>query len=81
MKYDTIACIVILKKSVMSKSKQHKTIKQRLQENWKSGLTVSLVSIPLSVSLAVASGATPTMGIITALWAGFAAAFFWWQSL
>ena len=48
----------------------------RVKANWKSGLTVSLVSIPLSVSLAVASQATPTMGIITAVWAGLAASIF-----
>ncbi len=47
-----------------------------MKNNWKSGLTVSLVSLPLSVSLAVASNATPTMGIITAIWAGFFAALF-----
>ncbi len=38
--------------------------------NWKPGLTVSLVSIPLSISLAIASGAGPIAGIITAIWAG-----------
>lgn len=43
--------------------------------NIKAGATVSLVSIPLSISLAVASGATPIMGIITAIWAGIFAAF------
>ena len=41
--------------------------------NWKSGLTVSLVAIPLSISLAVAAGATPTQGIVTAMWAGLIA--------
>jgi SulP family sulfate permease len=46
----------------------------RIKHNWKSGLTVSLVSIPLSVSLAVASHASPSMGIVTAIWAGFIAA-------
>lgn len=46
------------------------------KENWKSGITVSLVSIPLSVSLAVASQTTPVVGIITALWAGLIAAIF-----
>lgn len=45
-----------------------------LKSNWKSGLTVSLVSMPLSISLAVASGSTPLIGIITAVWAGFVAA-------
>ncbi len=47
-----------------------------LKANWKSGLTVSLVSLPLSISLAVASGATPVAGIITALWAGLIGAAF-----
>jgi len=47
-----------------------------LKGNWKSGLTVSLVSIPLSLALAIASGASPTQGIITAFWAGLLASFF-----
>lgn len=46
----------------------------KLKSNWKAGLTVSLVSIPLSVSLAIAAGSTPVAGIITAIWAGFFAA-------
>lgn len=45
-----------------------------IRKNWKSGLTVALISIPLSISLAVASHATPLQGIITAIWAGLAAA-------
>lgn len=44
--------------------------------NWKAGVTVALVSIPLSVSLAVASGGTPIQGIITAIWAGLIASVF-----
>lgn len=52
------------------------TVTDRLRQNWKSGLTVALVSIPLSVSLAVASQSTPTAGIITAIWAGLLAAIF-----
>lgn len=44
--------------------------------NWKSGITVALVSIPLSVSIAIASGASPLNGIITAVWAGIIAAIF-----
>lgn len=39
-------------------------------QNIKSGVTVALVSIPLSISLALASGVSPTAGIITAIWAG-----------
>ncbi len=49
---------------------------KNIQNNLKSGLTVSLISIPLSISLAVASGATPMIGIITAIWAGLVAAIF-----
>lgn len=52
------------------------TVTNRLKDNWKSGLTVALVSIPLSVSLAVASQSTPTAGIITAIWAGILASLF-----
>ena len=48
----------------------------RLKQNWKSGLTVALVSIPLSVSLAVASQSTPVLGIVTAIWAGLFASLF-----
>jgi MFS superfamily sulfate permease-like transporter len=42
--------------------------------NLKSGLTVALVSLPLSISLAIAADATPVQGIITAVWAGGLAA-------
>ncbi len=51
-------------------------IVRRIKENWKSGLTVSLVSIPLSISLAVASQTSPIVGIITAIWAGLIASIF-----
>ena len=51
-------------------------IGQNIKFNLKSGITVALISIPLSVSLAVASNATPTMGILTAFWAGLIAALF-----
>jgi SulP family sulfate permease len=49
---------------------------ERIGQNWKSGVTVALVSLPLSVSIAVASGATPVMGIITAIWGGLIASIF-----
>lgn len=45
-------------------------LSNKIQFNWKSGITVAFVSIPLSIALAIASGATPTQGIITAFWAG-----------
>ena len=41
-----------------------------------AGLTVSLVNIPLSLSLAVAAQAHPAQGIITAVWAGLFASMF-----
>ena len=44
-------------------------IKNNFKTNRKSGLVVAIVSIPLSLSLAIASGATPLQGIITAIWA------------
>ncbi|HWQ59639.1 MAG TPA: SulP family inorganic anion transporter [Candidatus Fimivivens sp.] len=49
---------------------------ENIRKNLKSGLTVSLISIPLSVSLAVASGVTPVVGVMTAIWAGLIAAAF-----
>ncbi len=51
-------------------------ILKSLKTNWQSGVTVALVSLPLSISLAVAADATPTMGVITAFWAGLLAAIF-----
>jgi SulP family sulfate permease len=46
------------------------------RQNWQSGLTVALISIPLSLSLALASGATILQGILTAIWAGLVYSFF-----
>lgn len=45
----------------------------RIKKNWQSGITVALVSVPLSISLAVASQTMPLVGIITAIWSGFVA--------
>jgi len=52
------------------------TVINLVKANWKSGLTVGLVSIPLAVSLAVASHTTPIAGVITAIWAGIIASIF-----
>src|SRR5438552_3649157 len=52
------------------------TLITRIKSNWQPGITVALVSIPLSLSLAIASQAAPIAGIITAIWAGLAASFF-----
>jgi SulP family sulfate permease len=51
-------------------------IVQKVKENWKSGLTVSLISLPLAVTLAVASHASPVQGVITAIWAGLISSLF-----
>lgn len=48
----------------------------KLKTNWQAGIAVSLVSMPLAVSLAVASHANPLVGIITAIWAGITASIF-----
>jgi SulP family sulfate permease len=47
-----------------------------IASNYKAWLAVSVISVPLSISLAVASGATPLQGIITAIFAGIFAAVF-----
>eukprot|EP01116_Phalansterium_solitarium_P021771 TRINITY_DN6918_c0_g1_i1.p1 TRINITY_DN6918_c0_g1~~TRINITY_DN6918_c0_g1_i1.p1 ORF type:complete len:673 (-),score=259.35 TRINITY_DN6918_c0_g1_i1:726-2744(-) len=47
---------------------------KELWYNWKAGVTVSLVSVPLSISLAIAGGASPVNGIVTAFWAGIISA-------
>lgn len=48
----------------------------KIQQNWKSGLTVAMINIPLSISLAVASWWTPLQWIITWVWAGILASLF-----
>jgi len=47
---------------------------KRVKENWRSGLTVALISVPLSIALSVASGAGPIPGVITGIWATLIAA-------
>jgi MFS superfamily sulfate permease-like transporter len=42
--------------------------------NIKPGMTVALVSLPLSISLAIAADAQPVQGVITAVWAGIVSA-------
>jgi SulP family sulfate permease len=37
------------------------------KKSWMPGLTVALVSVPLSTALSIASGCTPSMGISTAV--------------
>jgi len=47
-----------------------------LKENWKSGIIVGLVYVPLALSLALASGATPNQGIQSAFFGGLASSLF-----
>lgn len=58
------------------KTYQRPSFSSLFNSNWKSGVTVGLVSLPLAVSLAVAANTSPVIGIITAIWAGFVAALF-----
>ncbi|EKE29218.1 MAG: hypothetical protein ACD_2C00207G0004 [uncultured bacterium (gcode 4)] len=41
-----------------------------IKDNWKSWLSVSMITIPLAISVAVASWATPMQGLLTWIW--------WW---
>jgi sulfate permease, SulP family len=47
---------------------EQKSVGQKIMENVGSGITVSLVSIPLSTALAIASGCTPMMGLSAAIY-------------
>ncbi len=46
------------------------------KEDAVAGLTVAIVALPLSMALAIASGASPDKGLITAVIAGFLISFF-----
>lgn len=58
----------------MKKTLQRYSEKTKI--NLKPGITVGLVSIPLSISLALASGASPVIGVLSAFWGGVVAALF-----
>ncbi len=49
--------------------------KQEFKRDSVAGLTVAIVSIPLALALAIASGVTPAQGLYTAIVAGFFIAF------
>lgn len=50
------------------------SLSKKIKENLSSGLTVALISLPLSIALAIANGGSPTQGIITGTWAALTAA-------
>jgi SulP family sulfate permease len=47
-----------------------KTFLQKLNDNWRPGLTVGLVNLPLCIALSVASGSTPSAGILSGIVGG-----------
>ena len=49
---------------------------KRFKQDLSAGLTVSVISIPLSMALAIASGVSPAQGLYTAIVAGFFIAMF-----
>lgn len=49
---------------------------ENMKSNWKAWLTVAMINIPLSISLAVASWATPLQWLITGIWAWIIASIF-----
>lgn len=53
-----------------------KKVLENLKSNWKPWLTVALINVPLSISIAVASGASPLQGLLTAIWGWLFAAIF-----
>ncbi|RNF05600.1 Sulfate transporter [Trypanosoma rangeli] len=55
---------------------RHKPLFYDFMANAKAGLTVALVNVPLSIALAIGSGATPGQGIVSCVWAGVIAAIF-----
>lgn len=55
---------------------KYENLPELIRANWKSGLTVALISIPLSISLSIASGAGPIPGVVTGIWATLLAAIF-----
>jgi len=50
--------------------------KSLISTNGRSGLTVALISVPLSIALSIASGAGPLPGLITGIWATLIASVF-----
>ena len=64
---------VFLKELDYGKSRRIKKSQiQKMEENWRSGITVGLVNLPLCISLAVAGGTTPEVGILSGVWSGIA---------
>lgn len=52
------------------------SVRSLVEANWKSGLTVAVISVPLAIALSIASGAGPVAGLITGIWATLIASLF-----
>jgi len=50
--------------------------REKVKLNWRSGLTVALISVPLSIALSIASGAGPLPGLIAGIWGALIGSFF-----
>jgi len=71
------SCIPTPSMTVETKhGKQH--LKEVVKEpgNWRAGLTVAMVSVPLSIALGIASGTTPQRGVTTAIFGGLCGGLF-----
>eukprot|EP00927_Polykrikos_kofoidii_P085362 TRINITY_DN926_c0_g1_i4.p1 TRINITY_DN926_c0_g1~~TRINITY_DN926_c0_g1_i4.p1 ORF type:complete len:629 (+),score=74.09 TRINITY_DN926_c0_g1_i4:72-1889(+) len=64
-------CIPIPKTTVMTKKGEQSVLDVVKDfDNWRAGVTVALVSVPLSIALGIASGTSPTRGVTTAIFGG-----------
>ncbi len=52
------------------------SITKNISLNWKAGLTVAFISVPLSIALSIASGAGPLPGLIAGIWGTLIGALF-----
>ena len=56
-------------------SSMKKYSKQQFVKDITAGVIVAIIALPLSIALALASGATPEQGLYTAIVAGFVISF------
>lgn len=57
-----------VREGLVSEKQQEQTLVEKVKTNLISGVTVALVSVPLSTALAIASGAKPMQGLTTAIY-------------
>ncbi|CUG90158.1 sulfate transporter, putative [Bodo saltans] len=54
---------------------RNKPLDYEFKNNLRAGISVALVNVPLSISLAIASGGDPASGVVSAVWAAGISAF------